>query len=90
MRDDSESARQARLKALAATTAERADRARQFTRKSITGVNPLCVRCPWCRAGIGSRCIIPGTQIQLEEHPPIRTGFHPSRIEAAEKVKANA
>lgn len=96
-----DSAREARQEALAAKALEDAEAlaerkglpgptARQFPRKSITGVNPLTVKCPWCNAGFGSRCTIPGTQVQLEEHPPARTGFHPSRIEAAEKAKANA
>jgi hypothetical protein len=94
-------AREARQEALAAKALEDAEAlaerkglpsptARQFPRKSITSINPLTVHCPWCRSGIGSRCVIPGTQIELEEHPPMRTGFHPSRVEAAEKAKANA
>lgn len=90
MRDDDDAARSARLEAVAARATELAERGRQFTRKSITSVNPLCVRCPWCRANIGTRCTIPGTQIRLEEHPPMRQGFHPGRIEDAEKAKANA
>lgn len=96
-----DSAREARQEALAAKASEDATElaerkgipaadAPRFTRKSITDINPLTVKCPWCNAGFGTRCTIPGTQIQLEEHPPTRTGFHPSRIEAAEKAKANA
>src|SRR6476620_11382432 len=64
--------------------------ARQFVRKSIVGVNALTVKCPWCKAGHGSRCVIPGTRVQLTEKPPLQTGFHPERIKAAEKARANA
>jgi hypothetical protein len=60
----------------------------RFTRRSVTGVNPLTVRCTWCHAGVVTRCTIPGTQIQLEEHPPMRTGFHPARSDAAAARKA--
>lgn len=42
------------------------------------GVTPLAVRCTWCHASPGNRCVIPGTTQQL------RDGFHPSRREAAE------
>lgn len=93
--------RDARQKALAAKAAEDAAElaerkgiptGRQYVRKSITGVNPLTVKCPWCRAGLGARCTIPGTQPPqlLEEHPPMRAGFHPSRIEAAQNPRVNA
>lgn len=63
---------------------------RKFVRKSVDGVNPLTERCAWCHAGVGSRCTIPGTQVLLTEKPPLQTGFHPTRIEAAEKARANA
>ena len=46
--------------------------------------------CPWRKAGHGSRCVIPGTRVQLTEKPPLQTGFHPERIKAAEKARANA
>ena len=39
-------------------------------------VNPLLVRCGWCKSGMNSPCVIPGTSEKLRR-------FHPSRIEAA-------
>lgn len=47
------------------------------------GVNPLSVRCAWCHASPGDRCVIPRTSQALKD------GFHPSRVEAAE-AKADA
>jgi hypothetical protein len=39
--------------------------------------SPLMVRCPWCHAGTGQRCFIPGTR-------QLFRGYHPARHDAAE------
>lgn len=46
--------------------------------------SPLRVGCPWCGKDPGQPCVIPGTRQKLTK---IRA--HPSRIEAAEKQRAN-
>jgi hypothetical protein len=57
----------------------------EFTRPSARhGANPLSVRCPWCNAGVGQHCAVPQTS-----HRPAG-GAHPSRIEAAQRIRANA
>lgn len=45
------------------------------------GVNALLVRCPWCHAAVGDRCMTPGTQ-RPNRNP------HPSRVDAAKEVHA--
>ncbi len=77
-------AREARQEALAAKAAEDAQELAE--RKGIPGpvkfarrkpAAALSVRCPWCKANIGNRCVVPNTN----ERP--QGGFHPSRVEAA-------
>src|SRR6476620_1328278 len=59
--------RDARQEALAAKVAQ--DIAVLAATKAIPkyqrpDVNPLTVKCPWCKAGIGTRCYVPGTKVQ--------------------------
>jgi hypothetical protein len=73
----------ARQKALAAKVKQ--DAADLAESKAIPGPlkyerpksSVLAVQCPWCRAGIGTRCSVPRTNQTLD-------GYHPSRIEASE------
>lgn len=74
----------ARMAALAAKAAEDAEELAE--RKGLPGLDKfrrrpppaaLKVRCPWCKANIGNRCVVPNTN----ERPA--GGFHTSRIEAA-------
>jgi hypothetical protein len=80
--------RNARQEALAAKVAEEV--AELAASKAVPkyrrpNASPLTVKCPWCKAGIGTRCVIPATSIQMTN-----TSFHPLRVEAAEKAMANA
>ncbi len=47
-------------------------------------LNPTIVRCDWCKASVGSPCVIPGTR------SPLRNGerFHPGRVEAAKSKES--
>lgn len=49
-------------------------------------VNPLLVKCDWCKAGIGTACTIPGSKDLLKKGG----GFHPARIEATQSKRAAA
>jgi len=78
--------RNARQEALAAKVAEQAEelagrRGIPAVAPTITRpkVNPLLVKCPWCHAGVGSRCVVPSTDRAFTQ-----TAGHPSRIELAE------
>lgn len=80
-------AREARQEALAAKAAEDFQELAErkslptvtFTRPSrMPGVNAKSVRCPWCRAAIGSRCVVPATGMPLT-----KTDFHDARKESA-------
>lgn len=42
------------------------------------GPNPLGVKCPWCGAGVGERCVTPGTRSVLT-----LSRAHPARVDAA-------
>lgn len=84
-------AREARQEALAAKAAEDFDALAE--RKGLPGpvkfrrrkpAAALSVRCPWCRANVGSRCVVPNTN----EVPA--GGFHPSRVEAAAGLNGGA
>lgn len=44
------------------------------------GMGSKTVACPWCHAGIGRPCVIPGSTDVL------KSGSHPSREEAAKQV----
>ncbi|AXQ64991.1 hypothetical protein SEA_RENAUD18_85 [Mycobacterium phage Renaud18] len=50
---------------------------RVFVRPKV--VNALTVRCSWCKAGVGSRCVVAGTNLVLR-----RPSFHEARVRAAE------
>jgi hypothetical protein len=76
--------REARQEALAVKAAEQAEEL--AGRRGIPSavptvvrptVNPLMVKCPWCRAGVGARCVVPLTD------RPLTRAAHPSRVEAA-------
>jgi len=78
---ESEEKRTARQEALAAKAAEDVDdlAARKGlpapdSRKFVRRPQPaeMRVKCPWCKAGPGKRCVVPRTDSQLK-------GFHPSR-----------
>lgn len=78
-------AREARQEALAAKAAE--DIEELAERKGLnTAPKPfqprrhpeLTVRCPWCAANIGNRCVVPNTTTVLSN------GFHPCRTEATQ------
>ena len=43
------------------------------------GPNPLKVGCPWCKQPPGSRCIVPGTDVQLR-----KSDSHDARLAVAE------
>ena len=43
-------------------------------------LNPLLVKCNWCKADAGSPCTVPGSTEPLRKGPR----FHPCRIEAVE------
>lgn len=59
---------------------EPAEHPKVFTRASLVhGVNPKSVRCPWCRAAVGSRCVVPSTG-----RPLTKSDFHDARIRAAQ------
>jgi len=80
--------REARQEALSAKAAEDiealarrkgipADVPIKFQRR---GQGPKAVACPWCHAGVGRPCVVPGSEDVL------RSGVHPSREDAARKV----
>lgn len=80
-----DSARDARQKALEAKVAE--DVAELAASKSVEAkytrpesMGALGVRCPWCRAGVGQRCVVPRT-----DKPLTKIRFHPARTEALTK-----
>jgi hypothetical protein len=78
--------REARQKALEAKVAE--DIAELAESKGLGDVtfqrpgrdSPLTVKCPWCRADVGDRCVIPHTQPEQKMRR-----FHPSRKELVQK-----
>lgn len=80
-------AREARQAALEAKAAE--DIAELAARKGIPDARfrrppkngPLTVRCPWCHAAVGDRCVVPRTEQKMRE-------YHPSRKELADAQKA--
>ncbi|AXQ61021.1 hypothetical protein SEA_GIRR_72 [Mycobacterium phage Girr] len=48
-------------------------------------VNALTVRCSWCKAGVGARCVVAGTNVVLQ-----RSSFHEARVRAAELAATGA
>ncbi|AAN12478.1 hypothetical protein SEA_TDANISKY_80 [Mycobacterium phage TDanisky] len=48
-------------------------------------VNALTVRCSWCKAGVGSRCVVAGTDVVLR-----RSSFHDVRVRDAELAATGA
>ncbi|ABE67571.1 hypothetical protein PBI_BUZZLYSEYEAR_82 [Mycobacterium phage BuzzLyseyear] len=48
-------------------------------------VNALTVRCSWCKAGVGARCVVAGTNLVLQ-----RSSFHEARVRAAELAATGA
>lgn len=83
--EEPDAARDARQKALEAKVREdvaelAASKAveAKYTRPESMGA--LGVRCPWCRAGVGQRCVVPRT-----DKPLTKVRFHPARTEALTK-----